>query len=67
METMTENIVTTLKAEKINEFEFIPREERVNRFSQETTIIHPYKSDYKAKVAVKVGNKKLLMLKNVKN
>lgn len=56
METLEKNIVATLKAEIINEFEFIPKEEIVNRFSNETIITHPYKSHYEAKVAVKVGN-----------
>jgi hypothetical protein len=49
-------IVATLKAEFVNEFEFTPRREKVRRFSDETQITHPYTREYEAKVSVKVGN-----------
>lgn len=56
MENTNQKPVVTLKAEFVNEFEFTPRSERVGRFSDETKIVHPYQSNYEAKVAVKIGN-----------
>lgn len=66
MKTTLEQPIATLKAEFVNEFEFIPSKERKSRFSDEMVITHPYTSNYKAKVAVKVGNavKELLFCKN---
>ena len=60
MEEMNKNseIIATLKAEFVNEFEFTPTFKRTGyRFSRETNEIeHPYTSYYEAKVSVKVGN-----------
>jgi mannose/fructose/N-acetylgalactosamine-specific phosphotransferase system component IIB len=47
--------VATLKAEFVNELEFVPTKQR-NRFSSEEVITHPYTSEYAATAAVKVGN-----------
>ena len=47
--------VTTLKAEFVNEFEFLPKTKRP-LYSDIGKVIHPYTSDHAATVAVKVGN-----------
>lgn len=56
METQEKNIIATLKAEFVNEFEFVPEKQKVSRFSDEMKVIAPYTSDFKATVAVKIGN-----------
>jgi len=56
---MTENTITpvaTLKAEIVNEIEFIEKEDRGSRYNDHKTITHPFDSNFSAKVAVKVGN-----------
>jgi len=47
--------VAELKAEFVNEIEFIPSY-KFNRFQEKKDILSPYNSDFEAVVAVKVGN-----------
>ena len=48
--------LVTLKAEFVNEIEFEQEFERIRAYSSETKVVHPYVSEYKATVSVKVGN-----------